>query len=310
MICRIVSIFIISAMALLSACNSSTSTAENPLILSTIKPIHSLVLAITEGTPLSTQQLLPDNASPHQYTVRPSDASALAKATVIIRVDAQFESPLDNALQHLKAHQQVLTLSKAQEMKVLPVRTLDIDDAHHDHDHALHEANDLHIWLDANNGIAMVKAIQNTLSTRFPEYVSTFQTNATSLIAAIQQADQKAQQQLSPFKSHGYITFHDAWQYFDLRYGVLLAGTISTGLGQQISAKHLQQLYKTIQTKQVKCLLYEPQFSQNALSNLANELNLKTTTLDDLGSTLTLSTRTYPELLTQAADRLAHCLQP
>lgn len=311
---RIVSLFFLSAMLLLSGCDRSEPTTENPLILSTIKPIHSLVLAITAGTSLKTQQLLPDNASPHHYSMRPSDASALTQASTIIRIDAQFEAQLDKALHNLKPTQQVLTLSQVPNVKVLSTRVLSTDvveqqdtEDHVDHEHG---SQDLHIWLDADNGIAIAQAIQTTLSTQYPQYAETFKANTTDLIQAIQQADQAAKTQLSTYKNQGYITFHDAWQYFDKRYGVELVGTISTGLGQQVSAKHLQALYQTIKAKQVKCLLYEPQFSQNALASMAQELKLTTITLDDLGSRLPLDTHTYPNLLKQAADQLARCLQP
>ncbi|WP_020561253.1 metal ABC transporter solute-binding protein, Zn/Mn family [Thiofilum flexile] len=295
-------------MLLLSACNSADKATEAPLIISTIKPIQSMTLAITAGTPLQTRQLLPDNVSPHQYSVRPSDASALAQAEVIIRIDAEFEAQLDKALQQLKPQQQLLTLSAAPHITLLSTR--DLSDSHHEDEHHEHGIKDLHLWLDADNGIAMAQAITQTLSQRYPQYAKTFNTNAEPLIAAIQQADQSARQQLLPFKGQGYITFHDAWQYFDRRYGIQLKATVGTGLGHQVSAKHLQSLYQTVQQDGVKCLLYEPQFSPTALASLVAELNLHTATLDGLGSQLPLTTRTYPELLVQAADQLAHCLQP
>ena len=303
---RIVFLFMFCATLLLSACNEVDKPVENPLIISTVKPLHSLVLAITEGTPLQTRQLLPDNASPHQYSVRPSDASALAQAAVIIRIDAEFEAQLDKALQHLKPTQQLLTLSQVPDVKRLPTRELtDPFPAH-----AVHGTDDLHLWLDAANGIAIAHAISRTLSTRYPVYAERFNSNTVQLIAAIQQADQQAQRHLASAQGRSYITFHDAWQYFDVRYGIKLKGTVSTGLGHQVSAKHLQRLYQIVKTEGVTCLLYEPQFSQTVLSSLATELKLQTTTLDGLGSQLPLSTRTYPELLVQAADQLARCLQP
>lgn len=303
---RIVSLFVLCAMLLLSACNEAEQSDDHVLIISTIKPIHSLVLAITEGTTLETRQLLPDNASPHQYSMRPSDAKALAQADLIIRIDAEFEAQLDKALQHLKPNQHLLTLSQLPHIKLLPTRQL----ASSFSLHPAHGANDLHLWLDADNGIAITQALMNTFSTRYPQHTERFRTNAAQLVGAIQQADQYARQQLASAQGRGYITFHDAWQYFDTRYGVQLKATVSMGLGHQISAKHLQRLYQTVQTAGVTCLLYEPQFSQTVLANLAQELKLHTTTLDGLGSQLPLTIQTYPALLRQTADQLARCLQP
>ena len=42
--------------------------SEKPLILSTIKPIHALVSAIT-GDIAECKQIVPDYASPHHYSL-------------------------------------------------------------------------------------------------------------------------------------------------------------------------------------------------------------------------------------------------
>ncbi len=60
----------------------ASEAADAPVVVTSIKPIHSLVSAIMQG--VGTPELIVDGAaSPHTYNLKPSDASALQSAKVI-----------------------------------------------------------------------------------------------------------------------------------------------------------------------------------------------------------------------------------
>ena len=65
--------------------------ADAPVVVTSIKPIHSLVSAIMDG--VGKPELIVDGAaSPHTYNLKPSNARALQEAKVIFWVGPGLEA--------------------------------------------------------------------------------------------------------------------------------------------------------------------------------------------------------------------------
>jgi zinc transport system substrate-binding protein len=129
------------------------SAAESPKVVVSIKPIHSLVSAIMEG--VGTPQLIVKSGSPHGYTLRPSEASSLARADLIVWVGHELESFLDKPLKVLSKGSIKLELAEQLESSLLTKRdTENWEHSNHDHDrhqalegsesHETHEAHEKH----------------------------------------------------------------------------------------------------------------------------------------------------------------------
>lgn len=114
-------------------------------VVASIKPIHSLVAGVMKG--VGTPQLLVrGNQSPHDYSMKPSDAQALEKAEVVFWIGGDMEQFLTKPLGTLAAKASVVTLSKAHGLTTLKFREggpfeshEDHDDHDHDHDKDGHE---------------------------------------------------------------------------------------------------------------------------------------------------------------------------
>jgi len=91
-------------------------------IVTTIKPIQALVLAIIDGVDTSrSQQLIPDFASPHHYSFKPSDIRKIKKADIIFRIDDHFEIMLNPAFSQVQNKNiSILSLADAPEIYLLP----------------------------------------------------------------------------------------------------------------------------------------------------------------------------------------------
>ena len=71
--------------------------AEAPVVVTSIKPIHSLVSAIMQG--VGTPELIVDGAaSPHTYSLKPSNARTLQDAKVVFWVGPGMEAFLEKPL--------------------------------------------------------------------------------------------------------------------------------------------------------------------------------------------------------------------
>ena len=67
------------------------AAAAPPEVVVSIKPIHSLVAAVMEGV-ATPALIVAGGASPHLYTLRPSDAEHLASAGIVFWIGPIFES--------------------------------------------------------------------------------------------------------------------------------------------------------------------------------------------------------------------------
>lgn len=309
---RILTIFLWLCLPVLHACQQDTP--QKPLIVSSIKPVHALVYAIAGGqdSPLQLQQLLPEGASPHHYALKPSDMRSLENARAVFRIGSGLETFLDKPLASLPATTSTIDLAGTDGIRHLYARD------QHGHDEAADTAapaqkeehsEDLHLWLNPQNAIAMSHQIAKTLGEIDPAHQAQYQTNATQLIQQIESTDARIRQQLAPVRNKPYLSFHDAWQHFDTHYGLSFAGAVTLDIARLPGARHVQDIRAIIQEKQAVCLFQEPQFSPAMIKTLAEGSNIRIGELDPLGMPLPLDNNTYTTLLQNAADAFQQCLQ-
>ena len=126
--------------ALLMAGPTIAAAADAPAAVASIKPIHSLLAGVMEGVG-RPHLLVKGGASPHTYSLRPSEAQVLEEADLVVWVGEFLESFLIRPIQALAADAHVLELMQAEGVALLPVRTGGVWDAHGHHDE---DAGDAH----------------------------------------------------------------------------------------------------------------------------------------------------------------------
>ncbi len=313
---RIVAILCFTCLTVFSACQSKTT--EKPIIISTIKPIQALVYAVAGGADSSFElhQLLPDGVSPHHYALKPSDSRLLSQAKVVFQIDKGLETFMDKLAQTLPAQTKLISLAHAKNVQLLPLRTKHEHEDETAEEHAQHDAQmettstdmDWHIWLDPANAIAMTEAIADTLSQLDSANASRYHANAAHLNQQIQATDQRLIQQLQAAQHKPYLTFHDAWQYFDKHYALQFAGAVTLDASRQPGTRHVVEIRQLITQKQAVCLFQEPQFPPALVKTLVENSSITVGELDPLGANLPLDNYTYSHLLEQAADSFDNCL--
>src|SRR5665213_1969117 len=107
--------------AILLVALARPATAEPPRVVASIKPIHSLIAGVMAGVGVPAL-IVPGAASPHTYTLRPSDARKLETARIVFWVGPSMESFLAKPLDALAGHAERVELDRAAEVTVLPAR--------------------------------------------------------------------------------------------------------------------------------------------------------------------------------------------
>jgi zinc transport system substrate-binding protein len=316
-------------------------SADAPVVVTSIKPVHSLVAAIMQG--VGTPELIVDGAaSPHTYSMKPSNAKALQDAKVVFWVGPGLEAFLEKPLEALGTDASIAELDKAPGLTKLKFReggafeAHDDGDAHEaghdhaekagDHDHAGdaaghdhasearddhdhgHGAFDTHLWLDPANAKAMATEITTTLVAADPANALAYQNNAEALNARLDALDKEISGIVSPIRDKPFIVFHDAYQYFENRYKVRVAGSITVSPETIPGAERIAEIHKKVADLGATCVFAEPQFQPRLVDVVLEGTKAKAGVLDPEAGTLDAGPDLYFKLMRGIADNLKDCL--
>ena len=292
-----------------------------PVVVSTIAPVHALVQAVLGSAGQSTL-FIKGTASPHGFSLKPSQLDSLATADALFWIGPELESVLPRVLAAQDLEQISIPLLNSTGLSLKTVRMYAAgDDDHtnddhaqkqheeHDEEHDLHGhksgTTDPHIWLDPLNAMVMVTQIEKTLVRLAPEWADTYRANAEKLRQDLSILDHDIRARLDGVRSVPFVVYHDAYQYFDARYGLDSVGRVTADPDRRGGARHLSQLHQVIQDTQARCLFVEPQFQNPVAEQLASDLGLRLAVLDPLGS----EGESYRGLLDNLVTGLVGCLE-
>ena len=278
-----------------------TAQASALNVVTTIKPLYGLTAAIMKnvGTPTL---LLADAASPHTYTLKPSDMATLIKADMVVWVGPAMESFLTKALAvHVPLHKQC-TLMETPGLTLYP--TYQGDHTCCDHHHG---PMDAHIWLDPLNAITMAHVITDKLVAADPVHAATYRTNMKTLKVSLLQLHKTLEHDFKAMPKKPFFVFHDAYQYLEKRYGLQKTGVLLLSPDVPPSPKKLQAIQAAVAHYKDACLFAEPQFSFKAIAAFFAHTPLIYGTLDPLGSSLALTDNLYTELMLAIRNQLRKC---
>ena len=175
---------------------------------------------------------------------------------------------------------------------------------HHGHAHA-HGEFDVHIWLDPNNAKVIVKEVANELASLDSKNSDFYKMNAKKtgekLDILINQIDKSINKKAS------FVTFHDAYQYFEKRFGVEALGALTINTDIQPGAKQIAEIKDLVEDKNIKCIFSEPQFNPKLINMIAKSTGAKTGILDPLGSSYKPGKDLYFNLINDLYENLNKC---
>lgn len=307
------------AGAVLLLATNQVSAAEAPRVVATINPLHSLTAAVMEGVG-TPSLLLSGAASPHSYSLRPSEAAALQNADLIVWIGPALERFLEESLGALAPGARQVEVQELPGLLLREPREGG-DWESHDHEHEKHAetehghgahdhgAIDPHVWLDPGNAERLVLGVADALSQIDPGHAALYQANADKTVARLEGLETDLKGRLAPVADKPFIVFHDAYGYFEQAFGLNAVGSVTVSPEQAPSARRVAELQDKIEGLGAVCLFREPQFAPRLVDTLAEETGARVGVLDPLGAELTPGPDAYPRLLENLADSLVLCLQ-
>ncbi len=151
----------------------------------------------------------------------------------------------------------------------------------------------------------MVIEISHELSELDPANKNTYMANADKTIEDLDRLIKEVNRSLS--KDISYVVFHDAYQYFEKRFGVTSAGALTLNPDVLPGAKQIIDIQNLIKEKNIKCIFSEPQYNPKIIETLANDTNILTGTMDPLGANLDSGATMYIKLIMNIANSIKNC---
>ena len=296
---------------LLGATVAQANTSTTPSIVVTLKPVHALIAGVMAGAG-EPHLLISTGADPHSHALRPSEARALAQADGIFWIGPGLEGYLQKPLASLAANARIVTLSKAPGLHTLAARRGGVwgPDHGHDHDHENHDAenSDPHIWLDPRNAQAIVRQAMAVLADLDPGHGDIYRRNGDEVIARLRELEQDIHRRLMHVRGLPYMVLHDAFQYFEVRFGANVVGAIAIDPDRKPGARRISAIRKQLANGHVRCLFREAQFPAKLIATLTKGLSVRVASLDPIGLTIAPGPQAYGQLLRQLADTIENCL--
>lgn len=319
-------------------CAAGPAVAEEVRVVATINPVHSLVSGVMSG--VDEPHLIVRGAmSPHNFSMRPSDAEVLEEAHVVFLIGEDMETSLAGPIESLAARARVVELAELDDLVRRPLRTGGNfeedhehahvgghgDDDHDDEEHADHdedeehgdsdaghgdagEAFDLHIWLDPVNAQAMVRAIAETLAEVDPANAAAYAANATTLQQRLEELATEVSAAVESVRGKPFIVFHDAYRYFEDRFGVAAVGSAVVSADRSPGVRRIRELQTKVRDLGVRCVMTEPQFEPRLVNVIVEGSAANAGSVDPLGATIASGPELYFTLLRNMAASFKNCL--
>jgi zinc transport system substrate-binding protein len=301
--------FALPVLALLLA---PLAAAEPPKVVVSIKPLHSLVAAAMDG--VGTPELLvKTSADPHSYTLKPSEAQAMSAAQLVVWAGPAVETFLEKPLAALAGKAKVVRLDRERGLKLMKARgggswEGEEEAKGHTQDHK-HGEIDGHVWLDPDNAAGIVRAAVRELSLLDEDNAAKYAANGEKTLAALKALDADIEKQLAPVKVRRFIVSHDSIQYFEKRYGLAAAGSITISPERPPSARRLYDIRARIVRDRVVCVFAEPQVPDTMVKTAVEGTKARTGTIDtDGGLGVAPGKDAYFTIMRNIAGALAACL--
>lgn len=280
------------ALTGLAACAPASTQSSNGRIavLTSISTFNSLVEAVG-GSHVTVRSLVPVGASPETYQPTPQDVAALAQAQMLFENGAGLESWLGN------------TIANAGDKNLRVVVGSDGLKVRDDNPH---------LWMDPQNAKHYVMKIRDALAELDPHNAAEYRANARRYAARLDALTVNIQAKINqlPREQRYMIVFHNAWLYYNARFGITTLGFIEANPGEEPNPAQIARLIDAARAHHVHAIFSEPEYSPKLAQQIAGNADIKIVDNlydDSIGTDPRVSD--YISMLTYDTNVIVHSLK-
>lgn len=259
-----VRIFLAAVLLLTTACSGANNADKSHVdklgvtqiqVATTISTLNSLVEGVG-GKYVHVQNIVPVGASPETFQPAPQDVATVADAQLLVENGAGLETWLDRMLQNA-GNSKLKTVVAANGLLV--------------------KNNNPHLWMDPANAKHYVLAIRDGLIAVDPKHANDYRRNAFLYNGRLDGLLSSIQKQINTIPpSHRFmIVFHNAFQYYNDRFGLVTLGFVERNPGQEPNPAQIANLIDLAKQHGVRAVFSEPEYSPKLLYSIAQGAGVK-----------------------------------
>jgi manganese/iron transport system substrate-binding protein len=259
-------------------------------VVTTISTLNSLVEGVG-GDRVSVQSIVPVGASPETFQPAPQDVAKIADAQLLVENGAGLETWLQRMLSNAGNPSLRVVIGTAG----LPVQN-----------------NNPHLWMDPQNAKHYVLEIRDGLIAIDPTHAAEYRKNAVRYNGQLDALTSMIQAKINSLPpSHRYmIVFHNAWLYYNDRFGITTLGFVERNPGQDPNPAQIARLINLAKAHHVRAVFSEPEYSPKLLYAIAQGAGVKVVDNlydDSLGTDPRVSN--YIAMLTYDTNQIVNALR-
>jgi ABC-type Zn uptake system ZnuABC Zn-binding protein ZnuA len=241
-----------------AACSSHAprqAQGDNVKVATTISTLNSMVEGVG-GEHVSVKNIVPVGASPETFEPAPQDVATVADAQVLVENGAGLETWLDRLLRDAGGRSLHIVIGAAG----LPVKN-----------------DNPHLWMDPVYAKHYVAEIRDALIAVDPANANDYRRNADAYDRQLDDLIARIRAQIASVPpSHRYmIVFHNAWQYYNDRFGITTLGFVERNPGQEPNPQQIAALIDLAKTHHLHGVFSEPEYSPKLLYAIAQGAGIK-----------------------------------
>lgn len=240
--------------------NGTAQGDDKIVVATTISTLNSFVEGVG-GEHVIVKNIVPIGASPETFAPAPQDVATVADARILVENGAGLETWLDKLLRDAGARDLHVVICA----DGLPAKN-----------------DNPHLWMDPVFAKHYVAKIRDALISFDARNAADYRRNAAAYDARLEELTAHIRAQIATIpSSHRYmIVFHNAWQYYNDRFGITTLGFVERNPGQEPNPAQIAQLIDLAKQHHVHGVFSEPEYSPKLLHSIAQGAGI--TVVEDL----------------------------
>lgn len=284
-----------------------------PKLVVSNKPLALVVKAIVADT-MAVTVLIPQNADPHHFQLKPSDMLQVQRSDLLIWLSPEIEPNLAK-LMVTKSVSDRFGIDENLDLNLLPLRDSGlVETSGHGHSHPHGEGHleglrDLHVWTSPSRMLKFAQGLATSLQQRYPEYNAQLNTNLERFEKAVRTELSKSALGFDALDFSSVVLYHDAFQYFENDYGISTAGYLLEDLEQKLSLRQMLKAKLKLADKEIQCVIVEPGYNPKLLQKVFGKRYFDTVSVSPLAEEIELTKTAYVEFIKGIAEGMKSCAQ-
>lgn len=261
------------------AIQPATTQAKNLRIVTDIAPVTALVRAVSAGIQ-QPFQIIARHIPAHDFALRPSDASNLRQADLVVWMGPIATPGFAHFLEAASFNDRQLTLGDG----------------------------GVHAWLSPKIAVEWATSIAIKLAALDPENATVYSQNAEALTGKIQSTVEVIRAMDLAQKARPYIQFHDAFTAFETTFGIAPLGVVTRSDDEAVSLGVIADLAGEISEQESVCIIFTSDLQRPKAVGLMRGQANHSVTISPFGLGLE-DNFTYPDFLLDVAAKFSECLK-